>query len=259
MLPVVSIKPAQSPESPKDGRKRRKLEWKEARLSVARNPDKVTGQYAAMMGDLEEARSQFVDCIIKERGGQATHLHCVGDGAPWIANTVKDKFGAQGKATFLIDFYHVSEYLAAAAEVIAGKQKKPKDEWFGQQKERMKRNQVSDVLKELAPHCEICEVERGRRETKEKLNEDKQCPVEVCKRYIEKRLNYFDYQGAIQAGLPIGSGEVESGHGWLIQHRLKLTGAWWLIENINKMLALRTNRANNEWDAYRTRLRQAAA
>ena len=40
-------------------------------------------------------------------------LHGVGDGAPWIAEQVEAQFGAQGH--YLVDFYHVCEYLAAAA------------------------------------------------------------------------------------------------------------------------------------------------
>lgn len=33
--------------------------------------------------------------------------------------------------------------------------------------------------------------------------------------------------GAIQRGLLIGSGEIESAHHYIIQERLKLPGAWW--------------------------------
>ena len=75
MLPVVSIKAREGAKSPKDGRKRRKLELKEARLCLARNPDKVTGRFAAAMGNLDLTRGQLVDCVIKEGGGQATLLH----------------------------------------------------------------------------------------------------------------------------------------------------------------------------------------
>ena len=45
--------------------------------------------------------------------GKQTHLHAIGDGATWIAEQVKNKFGSQG--SYLVDFYHVCEYLAAAA------------------------------------------------------------------------------------------------------------------------------------------------
>jgi len=50
--------------------------------------------------------------------------------------------------------------------------------------------------------------------------------------------------------LPIGSGEIESAHRYIIQRRLKLPGAWWTEANAQYMLALRLNRANDEWNAY---------
>ena len=75
-------------------------------------------------------------------------------------------------------------------------------------------------------------------------------PVTACDRYLRNRLDQLDYQGAIQQGLPIGSGEIESAHRYIIQKRLKLPGAWWSPDHIKTMLALRLNRANREWEAY---------
>ena len=49
-------------------------------------------------------------------------MHGIGDGAPWIAEQVKQQFGSQGE--YLIDFYHLCEYLAAAAKHIAGNNNK---------------------------------------------------------------------------------------------------------------------------------------
>ena len=66
-------------------------------------------------------------------------------------------------------------------------------------------------------------------------------------------------QGALEAGLPIGSGEVESGNRSVIQARLKRSGAWWKEENAEEMLALRTLRASGQWESYWADLRQAAA
>jgi hypothetical protein len=50
--------------------------------------------------------------------------------------------------------------------------------------------------------------------------------------------------------LPIGSGEVESAHRYVIQKRLKLSGAWWTSENAQVMLNLRVTRANGGWHQY---------
>ncbi|MBK7765237.1 MAG: hypothetical protein IPI44_03550 [Sulfuritalea sp.] len=77
-----------------------------------------------------------------------------------------------------------------------------------------------------------------------------EAPVRQCFRYITNRPGQFNYQEAIAANLPIGSGEVESAHRYVIQKRLKLPGAWWLKDNAQAMLNLRTARANNRWDYY---------
>src|SRR5205085_6172238 len=86
-----------------------------------------------------------------------------------------------------------------------------------------------------------------------------QAPVRGCWRYLSNRLNYLDYQGALAADLPIGSGEVESGNRSVIQARLKRSGAWWKEGNAEGMLALRTLRASGQWESYWADLRQALA
>ena len=52
-------------------------------------------------------------------------------------------------------------------------------------------------------------------------------PVRACYRYLNNRPDPLGYQGAIKKGLPIGSGEIESAHRYVIQKRLKLLAAWW--------------------------------
>ena len=75
-------------------------------------------------------------------------------------------------------------------------------------------------------------------------------PVRACHRYLSNRTNQLDYKGAIEKGLPIGSGEIESAHRYVIQKRLKLPGAWWIAANVESMLALRVVRANDDWGKY---------
>jgi TCP-1/cpn60 chaperonin family len=53
-----------------------------------------------------------------------------------------------------------------------------------------------------------------------------------------------------ERGWPLGSGEVESAHRYVLQERLKIAGACWNPDNVNPMLALRVVRANNWWDAF---------
>lgn len=237
LLPIVEIG-----EELGDKRRQRLCKWQEARLCLAGQSQSVRRRYAATMGSVESAGRLWRACVAASGAGQTTRLHCVGDGARWIVSQVKEQFGEQ--ATFLVDFYHLSEYLGAAAQAIAGRGAKS---WLWQQQERMKANRSAEVLAELASHREAESVQ------------DVSAPVRRCERYMQARLEHMDYAGALERGLPIGSGEIESGNRSVLQSRLKLSGAWWTQENAEKMLALRVARVNGEWRPYWRGLRQAHA
>lgn len=216
-----------------DRRKTKELCWREARLCLAHEPGQIEPRYAATLGDVEAVGDRWLDCVARAGAGAATLIHSLGDGAAWIADQAERCFGEQG--SYLLDFYHVSEYLNAAGKQIA-----PLDaaSWRKEQQGRLKENRLEDVLAELTRHWEPV----GTRE------ED--APVLACHRYLNNHREHLNYKGAIEHGLPIGSGEIESGHRHVIQARLKRPGAWWKEENAEKMLALRVARANQEWDSY---------
>ena len=237
LLPVVEVGEAQG-----DRRRQRSCHWQEARLCLAGLARSVRRHYAATMGSVEQAGRHWKACVAAAGGGHSTRLHCVGDGARWIVAQVAEQFG--GRATFLVDFYHLSEYLGEAAKAIAEREAQS---WLWQQQARLKANRVAEVLAELAAHREAEDVA------------DESAPVRRCERYIRARLEHLDYAGAIARELPIGSGEIESGNRSVLQARLKLSGAWWRAENAEKMLALRVTRANGEWRSYWQQLRQAHA
>jgi hypothetical protein len=254
MVPIVSIKTDEKGREIKgDKRRQRELSWKEARLCVARDPRSVSGHYRATMGDVDQAGLQLVGCVAEAGGGKSTKLHCVADGAPWIVGQVEERFA--GQANFLVDFYHVSEYLAAAAELL-GEGKKVF--WFKQQQRRLKANQTTEVLKELTKLEAIEKAKLANAAKRSSATKEEQ-PASGCRRYLENRLAYLDYKTTLKAGLPISSGETESGHRWVIQVRLKIAGAWWKTDNAERMLKLRTMRASGEWPSYWSRVRQAAA
>ena len=77
----------------------------------------------------------------------------------------------------------MSEYLAAAAP----------EPWRRTQQKRLTRGASAQVVAELGAH-----------------------------RYIANRRDTLDYAAVIAAGLPIGSGLIESGHKHVLQARLKL-------------------------------------
>jgi hypothetical protein len=245
MVPEVKTAPVQEGEPKGDRRKTRTVGWTEARLCLAHEKDSVTpvfGATLAALGTVEEAGEEMLNCAIHAGMGSKTKVHGVGDGATWIAGQVELQFGLQG--SYLIDLYHLCDYVAAAAPSIAGTENRS---WLGKQKQKLKENRSGEILEELRPFVEPDTVP------------DDAAPVRACHRYITNRPGQFDYQTALQAGLPMGSGEIESAHRYVIQARLKIAGAWWKIENAAKMLALRVCRANSRWDNYWNGLQRRAA
>lgn len=234
MIPIVTNNVEATGEGPVDRRKTKQVGYKEGRLTIAYAQGSVSPIFGATMGSTQEAGDHLAHCAIRAGAGQQTRMHCLGDGAPWIAEQVSRVFGLQGD--YLIDFYHLCEYLADAADHCAPPAERKA--WLEQQQERAKENHIMEILEILRPHLEPASVS----------NEN--APVRAAHRYIRNRLDQFDYRGAIEAGLPIGSGEVESAHRYVIQERLKIAGAWWKDDNADHMLALRTLRANGDWDQY---------
>jgi hypothetical protein len=228
LIPVVET--GEPAEAGADRRKTRQVAWQEARLCLAHEPGSVTPRFGATLGSVDDAGAELLGCAVRAGAGTATQVHGVGDGAPWIPEQVERCFGTQ--ATYLVDFAHLCDYLAGAAESVAGAEKAA---WTATQKDRLKANAWPEVLQNLEPFLEGARVA------------DEHAPVRRCHRYIANRPNFLDYQGALAAGLPIGSGEVESAHRYVIQTRLKVAGAWWKLDNAKKMLALRVARANGDW------------
>jgi hypothetical protein len=231
MIPVMTPDASQ-----KDKRKGKTLSWREAKISLAHAKGSRTPVYGGgIEGGVEEAGRRLFACAVRAGFGADSRVHAVGDGAPWILGQIEERFGEQG--SYLIDFYHVCEYLSAAAKTIvpdpaAGKA------WMETQKDALKTGRIGAVLSALLPHCENPD------------GSDEQAPVRACHRYLSARKSQLNYREAIAEGLPIGSGEIESAHRYVAQKRLKLPGAWWLAEHAEHMLALRINRLNGDWEAY---------
>lgn len=197
-----------------------------------------------MQGDVEKAGQQLFHCAAMAGFGKHTHLHAVGDGASFIAAQVEGRLGAHGR--YLVDFHHVCDYLSAAAKAIRSDEKSAA-EGVDTQKDRLKSRRASEVLQALQAHLEPTAVQ------------ETDAPVRRCHRYLSHRMHQLDYQEAIARDLPIGSGEIESAHRYIVQQRLKRPGAWWRAANAEHMLALRLNRANNQWRAYWARDSKLAA
>lgn len=234
MIPIRASKPKPENVEKYDARKHKNLFWREARLTFARPIGaRHTKVFAATLGSVQDVGVQLKSCARRVGYNDNTKVHVVGDGATWIVNQVQEQFGDQ--ATFLIDFYHVCEYLAAASITCGGTNHK---RWVEEQKDLLKSGRLKWVLMNLMPYLEENKVP------------ETEAPVRQCFRYLDNRQDQLDYAKSIANGLPIGSGEIESSHRNVIQKRLKVPGAYWKEENAAYMLSLRVNRSNDDWDGY---------
>lgn len=231
MMPIVEVD-----ENQADKRKGKKLLWREAKICLAHPQGSKTLVFGGtLQGDVDAAGQCLFDCAIQAGFGTDTPIHGVGDGAPWIADQIEKKFGAQGN--YLVDFFHACDYLSAAGKAIHS-DGQAQETWMDEQKNRLKTQQANAVLQELQIHLEPPAAP------------DSEAPVRQCHRYLNNRPDQLNYQDAIARGLPIGSGEIESAHRYIVQQRMKRPGAWWRAQNAEHMLALRLNRANRQWDSY---------
>lgn len=219
------------PSRPRKSKKPR--EWKEMRLVAAQAKESVTTIYAATFGTVEQTGRRWGHCARQAGRGLNTRIHAVGDGAEWIRLQCREVFGEPGH--FLCDFFHVSEYLAAAAETCRPNQP---NQWRRIQQKRLRRGAVDRVIEAVTEHLEPTDIP------------DEEAPVRRAHRYLTNRLECLDYPTADKLGLPIGSGLIESGHRHVLHSRLKKAGTAWLNVHADQMAHIRVLRANKQWEAF---------
>jgi len=211
---------------------RRPREWKEMRLVAAQALGSATTVYAATFGSVEATGRRWGHCARAVGWGLNSQIHGVGDGADWIRLQSREVFGDQG--SFLCDFFHVSEYLGAAAVQCRGNQA---DRWRRTQQQRLRRGAVPLVMEALEEHLEPISTP------------EEEAPVRNGHRYLSNRLDCLNYPRALRLGLPIGSGMIESGHRHVLHARLKKAGTAWLEDHADQIAHLRVLRANRQWES----------
>jgi hypothetical protein len=183
------------------------------------------------------------------RAGQVT---AVVDGADWI-QTFLDLHCPE--ATRIIDWAHSSSYLNSAAQALFPNPGEAAD-WRSKQLNALMHGEAQEVLDELCRQLGRCP-----------LNSPAEEQVRTCLGYLARRLDYVAYRRFRAAGLPIGSGIVESGNKLVVAARLKGAGMRWAEQSVDPMLALRNaicsvapwQRSWNVLGAYRAKVARERA
>jgi len=146
----------------------------------------------------------------------------LGDGAPWIWNLAAEHFG---KRVEIVDFYHASEHVWTVANGLHGQGSAPAKVWAETRVHELREQGAASVQAALAaahaPTAEAQEVLRRERG------------------YFRTNAARMEYPAFRAAGLPIGSGAVESSARHLAQQRLKRAGARWLDAGAQNVMNVR--------------------
>lgn len=216
------------------GKRTRRVDWHECRLCAACEHGSSQTQYAASLDEVDSVGALWSRCAQRANWGADSQVQTLGDGATWIDNQSLACFGEA--RWYLIDFYHVCEYLGAASQTCALKET-PK-RWMGRQATLLKKGKSAKVIANLGKRLEPGSIP----------NED--APVRAAWRYLSNRTEYLDYPRAIALGLPIGTGMIESGNGHVIQDRLKGRGMAWLPQSAQSLAQARAFTASGRWNQY---------
>ncbi|NIR51597.1 ISKra4 family transposase [candidate division KSB1 bacterium] len=162
------------------------------------------------------------------------------DGQPVQLKTLRQVIKKQNiKATIVLDFIHVLEYLWKAAYCFFDESSQEAEDWV---KER--------ALKILAGKASQVAAGIRRSSTKRNLNSKERKNADKCSDYLLKYKNYLHYDNYLAAGYPIATGVIEGACRYLIKDRMDITGARWGLQGAEAVIKLRAIIASNDFEEY---------
>lgn len=210
--------------------------------------------YFSRLADHESFRRQALVETHRRGTENAGEVAAVNDGAEWEQGFVDYH---RPDAVRILDWGHATEHLSAGAQAVLGAGTAEVSEWLGVQLKELKQGDPEEVLKALRElrgrllvHAEEERGEEGSEEALEVVAGKEQAFKVVTENleYLEKRRDQIRYREFLAAGLPIGSGAVESANKLVVEARLKGSGMHWAREQVNPMVALRNVVCSDRWD-----------
>lgn len=217
--------------------------WKEVKVmsvSAVRTPAEQTGEVAGQRLEKHSYRAGLWDAksftphywAESARRGveKAKQVVCISDGATWIWAMV---FICFARRIEILDWWHLLQYLwqivGQASELTATQA----TTWIEGQKVVLIHSQPRQLFRNirlLFPHgAPLPEA------------------VRQAVAYIWHNRQRIDYAAYRQAGLPIGSGTIESAAKTVVQQRMKQAGMRWSRDGAQAMLALRSRLLSDRW------------
>jgi hypothetical protein len=163
---------------------------------------------------------------------EAKEVVYIGDGAPWIRTEHRRHFG---RATFIIDWFHASEYLWDCGKKLFGEGTKATEKWVHKRLDLLWDGWTKKLLDDL-------------KEQRKKYRGSKHQALNTLIRYVSNNEEQMRYDVFREKGYDIGSGAVEAACKNVVGKRLKQSGMTWSRTGSSATLALRVTWLNDRWE-----------
>lgn len=197
----------------------------------------------------------WVHAEAKKRGyktSKFTKVLFIADGAEVIWNLQQEFFP---DAEICLDWFHVVEKLWEAGKAVCrGTRKKRKalEAWVAQQKQRLRKGKVVDVLAELKAHLDATPITGpGNKYRREVLTR--------VYNHLFANQTKLHYARLRREDLDIGSGAVEGAVRHLVGARLDASGMRWGKGRAESVLVLRCILINGMWSDFERHLTRDGA
>jgi len=193
--------------------------------------------YDGTVKDIDSAFELLSEYLERINIKDAASVTFCADGGPGIWERIDPlaKSLNSSKVHRVLDYTHAKQNLVDIADLIhqaCGIWDYEYDQVMTQMKKLLWQGRIKDIESLI---CERLHRKRQKRKALKKLN----AYFGDCEK--------FQYQKYESMGIPIGSGTVESAIRRVINLRIKAPGQFWLLENAEKMIFLRSQVLSGRW------------
>jgi hypothetical protein len=205
--------------------------WREAKVAVVARgesiiPDKavIEPRYVAVLGNQDEFRTALKAALDAERSDDVMRIVWLGDGARenWTLAEELCPFAIQ-----ILDFIHAVQNAMVCGKTLLGEGDPGLAGWEERIRQLINAKSPDAAIRELLDCMDFCSTD------------EQFAALDTLVRYYrsnDKRMRYTEFR---DAGLPIGSGIVESAHKHVLQARMKQAGQRWSVLRGRRMVELR--------------------
>jgi hypothetical protein len=164
----------------------------------------------------------------------------LGDGADWLWKHMSACFP---KGRQIVDYYHCAEHIHHVGKHQYNEKSHKCLEWAESTLTRLFYAEVDNViwgLQRMKPQNDTAGEE-----------------IRKLIGYLRNNRDRIHYHGDRIGGYPIGSGGIESANKFISHTRMKRSGAWWVKETGNEMLAIRCAIYNGTYDGVFEKYKKA--